>query len=242
MLEIKNLTKTFGNKVVLNHISLSVRAGEIAFLLGSSGVGKSTLLRILNNLETYDSGAIMLNNKPLALNLHAVGMVFQQFNLFDHMTVERNITFALEKVAKKTAAQAKNIACSLLNKYGLADKALLRINQLSGGQKQRLAIARSVALTPYVLCLDEPTSALDPLLTKHVSRSIQDLAKEGYIVLVASHDTSLLGLLDCTIYLMDKGTIIQSADSKEFRSHEEEFPLIKQFIDGNFEINSKNSC
>ena len=95
-------------------------------------------------------------------------MVFQPFNLFEHMTVERNITFALEKAAKKTAAQAKHIAAHLLNKYGLADKASLYINQLSGGQKQRLAIARSVAMKPYVICMDEPTSALDPLLTKYV--------------------------------------------------------------------------
>ncbi len=241
MLEIKNLTKKFNQKVVLNCVSLTVRPGEIAFLLGSSGVGKSTLLRILNGLETCDSGSITLNNKPLAENPHAVGMVFQQFNLFDHMTVERNITFALEHAAKKTPSEAKALAHSLLEKYGLADKAQLYPSQLSGGQKQRLAIARSLALKPFVICMDEPTSALDPLLTNYVAQAIQDLSQEGYIVLVASHDTSLLKALNCTIYLMDTGTIVQSAPSQEFRQHEDAFPLIKQFVDGTYKNYSKKA-
>ncbi len=241
MLEIKNLVKKFNHKVVLNNVSLSVKQGEIAFLLGSSGVGKSTLLRILNGLETYDGGTITLNNKPLFNNPHAVGMVFQQFNLFDHMTVERNITFALEKAAKKTADEAKTIAHTLLEKYGLSDKAQLYPSQLSGGQKQRLAIARSLALKPYVICMDEPTSALDPLLTNYVAQAIQDLSQEGYIVLVASHDTALLKALDCTIYLMDKGTIVQSAPSNEFRRNEGSFPLIKQFVEGTFETTGEKA-
>lgn len=233
MLEIKNLSKKFNQKVVLNNVSLSVSPGEIAFLLGSSGVGKSTLLRILNNLETFESGSIMLGEKPLLKNPHAVGMVFQQFNLFEHLSVEKNITFALEKVAKKTGPEAQTIARTLLEKYGLADKATLYISQLSGGQKQRLAIARTLAMKPYVICLDEPTSALDPLLTHSVAKAIQDLAHEGYIVLVASHDTSLLKDLDCTIYLMAGGTIIQSAPSEAFNKNEDEFPLIKKFVQGN---------
>lgn len=232
MLEIKNLSKKYGSKVVLNNVSLAVKPGEIAFLLGSSGVGKSTLLRILNNLETYESGAMLLGEKPLSEHPHAVGMVFQQWNLFEHMTVERNITFALEKAAHKTPEEATRIAASLLEKYGLADKSQTYISHLSGGQKQRLAIARSLALKPYVVCMDEPTSALDPLLTNYVAQAIQDLATEGYIVLVASHDTSLLKQLNCTIYLMDKGTIVQSASSAGFQENENAFPLIKQFVAG----------
>lgn len=232
MLEINNLSKTFNHRTVLNSISLSVRPGEIAFLLGSSGVGKSTLLRILNGLETYERGTIILNEKPLAEQPHAVGMVFQQFNLFEHMTVERNITFPLEKGTKKTPDEAKKIAASLLEKYGLADKAQLYVSQLSGGQKQRLALARTLALKPYVICLDEPTSALDPLLTNYVASNIQALSHEGYIVLVASHDTALLKQLECTIYLLDQGSIIQSAPSEQFRKNEQEFPLIKKFVDG----------
>lgn len=241
MLEIKNLSKKFNQKVVLNNVSLSVKPGEVAFLLGASGVGKSTLLRILNKLETADSGTITLNQKPLYENPHAVGMVFQQFNLFEHMTVERNITFALEKAAKMNCQQAKAIAHALLEKYGLLDKAHLYVSQLSGGQKQRLAIARTLALKPYVVCMDEPTSALDPLLTNYVAQAIQDLAKEGYIVLVASHSIALLKQLNCTIYLMDKGTIAQTASSADFNRNESAYPLIKQFVDGTFETDTKKS-
>ena len=213
MLEIKHLTKKFHQKTVLNDLSMSVKPGEIAFLLGSSGVGKSTLLRILNGLETFDSGSILLQGKPLSEHPHAVGMVFQQFNLFEHMTVESNITFALEKAAKIRHKEAHKQAHALLAKYGLADKAHLSVRTLSGGQKQRLAIARSLAMKPHIICMDEPTSALDPLLTNYVAQAINDLAKEGYIVLVASHDTALLKQLDCTIYLIDSGEIVQTASS-----------------------------
>ncbi len=233
MLEIKHLTKIYHSKTVLNDISLSVEPGEIALLLGSSGVGKSTLLRILNGLETYDKGTIVLNNKSLDIkHTRAVGMVFQQFNLFEHMTVIRNITFALEKALKKTPKEARAIAHALLKKYGLEDKADLPVTQLSGGQKQRLAIARSLALRPRIICMDEPTSALDPLLTNYVAQSIQELAQEDYIVLVASHDTALIEKLDCTIYLMDKGELVQTARSKEFRKHPENYPKIKNFVEG----------
>ncbi len=232
MLEIKDLSKKYNNKLVLKDIYLAVNAGEIAFLLGSSGVGKSTLLRILSGLETYNSGTILLQGKPLEKQNHAVGMVFQQFNLFEHMTVERNITFPLEKAAKKNPEEAHAIAHKLLEKYGLGDKAHLYVSQLSGGQKQRLAIARTLALKPHVICLDEPTSALDPLLTNYVAQAIQDLAREKYIVLVASHDTALLKSLDCTIYLMDGGAIVQTAPSKEFFHDENKYPLIKRFVEG----------
>ncbi len=231
MLEIKNLSKQFGTKKVLQDISLNVKPGEIAFLLGPSGVGKSTLLRILNNLETIKTGTITLDNHPLKPS--EVGMVFQQFNLFDNMTVEKNITFPLIKVAKKTPAEAQQIAHDLLERYGLGDKADDYISQLSGGQKQRLAIARSLAMKPHVMCLDEPTSALDPLLTNYVAQTIQDLAKEGYTVLVASHDIALLTQLNCTIYVMKRrGIIAQTATSEEYNKSPEAYPLIKQFIEG----------
>lgn len=234
MLEIKNISKQFGKKKVLKDISLTVKPGEIAFLLGPSGVGKSTLLRLLNNLETADAGTMLLNGKPLTSA--EVGMVFQQFNLFDNMTVERNITFPLVKVAKKSPEQARAIARKLLSHYGLADKADEYISQLSGGQKQRLAIARSLAMKPHIICLDEPTSALDPLLTNYVAQAIQELAKEGYIVLVTSHDIALLMQLNCTIYLMkEKGKIAQSATSHDYAKNAEAYPLIKQFIEGSSE-------
>lgn len=236
MLEIKNLSKTFNNKKILNNISVSVKRGEIALFLGSSGVGKSTLLRILNNLEAYDAGTIILDHKKLDLsdvnNTHAVGMVFQQFNLFDHMSVERNITFPLERSAGKTATQATAVAHELLKKYGLEDKAHLSVNDLSGGQKQRLAIARSLALKPRIICLDEPTSALDPLLTSFVAKNIQEIANQHFIVLVASHDVSLIEKLPCTIYLMDKGSIVESTQSQDFLHHKQKYPRIKNFIEG----------
>ncbi len=236
MLKINDITKTFGSKKVLDGISLQVNTGEVAVLLGSSGVGKSTLLRVLNNLETAERGTIHFNDMTLDIptlhQKHLVGMVFQQFNLFEHLTVERNITLGLEKVLGKTAAQAHEIATQLLTHYGLADKANAPISSLSGGQKQRLAIARTVAMRPAIICMDEPTSALDPLLTTHVANTIQGLAHEGYIVLVATHDTGLLDKLECTIYLMKDGKIIESAHNSAFKKQPEKYPEIARFVSG----------
>ena len=167
MLKIKNLTKNFSDRKVLDDVSISVNKGEIAVLIGSSGVGKSTMLRVLNNLETCDQGSVLLDDNKLDLSTvnqtHTVGMVFQNFNLFEHLTVEQNITLALEKVQKIPTAQAHEIAITLLNNYDLKDKASSYVSSLSGGQKQRLAIVRTLALKPKVICMDEPTSALDPL-------------------------------------------------------------------------------
>ncbi len=237
MLKIENLNKTFHGKKIIDDVSLTVDKGKIAVLLGPSGVGKSTLLRLLNNLETIDSGTILLNDKKLDLTAvnktHTVGMVFQQFNLFDHLTVEQNITLPLEKILSKSKQEAEDIAHSLLSHYGLETLKNKYPAQLSGGQKQRLGLARTVALKPKIICLDEPTSALDPLLTTHVANTIQKLASEGYIILVASHDVELLKKLDCTIYLMSKGKIVESTGSENFRNNREQFPLINKFIAGN---------
>src|ERR1700733_1181208 len=236
MLKIEHLTKKFGQNTILHDVSLQVQPGEIAVLLGSSGVCKSTLLRILNNLETITSGTIFLDNKKLDLAAvnknHTVGFVFQNFNLFDHLTIEQNITLPLEKGQNIPSKEAKNIARNLLERYGLADKANSYPSDLSGGQKQRVALARTLALKPKVVCLDEPTSALDPLLTAHVASIIQGLAQQGYIVLIATHDTSLLERLNCTIYLMRQGSIIETAQSKQLASTPEKYPQIKNFIAG----------
>jgi len=148
------------------------------------------------------------------------------------LTVEQNITLALEKTLGKSKQEAKKIAHELLTQYGLADKAHKYVSQLSGGQKQRLALARTLALKPQIICLDEPTSALDPLLTTHVANTIQQLAQQGYMVLVASHDTALIEKLDCTIYLMQEGKIIETAPSKEFRANKQQYPGINTFISG----------
>jgi len=232
MLTIAGLSKTFKDKHILNNVSLSVKPGEIALMLGASGVGKSTLLRVLNGLETIDAGTILYNNAPLNQSAHIVGMVFQQFNLFENMTVLENITFPLEKAAKLPRAQATEQAHHLLKQYSLDDKAHVPVMQLSGGQKQRLAIARTLALKPRIICLDEPTSALDPLLTNYIADSIQDLANKGYITLVASHDTQLIQKLQCTIYLMKDGAIIEQALSQDVRRNPDLYPHITNFIKG----------
>jgi ABC-type polar amino acid transport system ATPase subunit len=236
MLIISGLTKSFNSKMILNNINIAIPKGEIAVFLGSSGVGKSTLLRILNNLETVDSGEIKLDDLKLDLSTvnrnHIVGMVFQHFNLFDHVTVEENITLPLKKVLQKNTTQAHDTAMELLKRYGLYDKKNNYPAQLSGGQKQRLAIARAVAMEPKIICLDEPTSALDPVLTSYIAEIIQQLATDGYTVLVASHDTDLIRKLQCTIYLMHEGSIIEIARSQELQEHPEKFNQITKFIAG----------
>jgi len=236
MLRVHNLKKTFGAKHVVADISFTVDHGHIAVFLGSSGVGKSTLLRILNNLESLDGGTIMLDDKPLDITRvnqnHTVGLVFQHSNLFDHLTIEENITLALIQVMKKSPKEAKDIAHTLLAKYNLLDQAHKYPAQLSGGQRQRVAIIRTLAMKPKVICFDEPTSALDPLLTNYVAQNLQELAREGYIILIATHDTALLDKLDATIYLMQDGMIIETANSKEYTKNSQAYPLIHQFVLG----------
>jgi polar amino acid transport system ATP-binding protein len=236
MLVLKNISKKFGSKTILDNISVTVAHGEIAVFLGSSGVGKSTLLRILNNLESIDSGSVELDGTKIDLATvnknHVIGMVFQQFNLFDHLTVLENITLALEHVATMSKQDAHKRALDLLARYELASKANNYPTELSGGQKQRLALARTLALQPQVVCMDEPTSALDPLLTRYVAHTIAQLAQQGYIVVIATHDTDLLRTLDCTIYLMDNGAVVQHCTSKELNEHPERYKKIAHFIAG----------
>jgi len=236
MLDIQNLSKKFNEKAILQDVTLQVNPGEIAVLLGSSGVGKSTLLRILSNLESFDSGAIMLDGKPFDLKTansnHMVGMLSQSFDLFEHLTAKENITLVLEKIAGNSKQEAQKVARALLEHYGLEALAGKYPSQLSGGQKQRLAIARMIALKPKIICFDEPTSALDPMLTNFVANNIEELARQGYIVLVATHDTVLLERLPCTINLMQDGTIIQSASTSSFWENRAAYPLIDSFIRG----------
>ena len=236
MLKIETLSVTLNNKNILKNIFLSVKPGEIAMLLGASGVGKSTLLRVLNNLEPISSGIVKINNKIIDLNKidlnNTIGMVFQQFNLFPHLTVRENITIVLEKIYTKHKSISLNTADELLKHYKLEDLSNSYPSQLSGGQKQRLAIARALALKPQIICFDEPTSALDPLLTTYVAQNIQELAKQNYIVLIATHDTLLIEKLACTIHLMQNGSIIQSIDSNTFWNDKTAYPQINSFISG----------
>jgi len=236
MLKIGNLSKKINEKNILRNISLQVGYGEIAVFLGASGVGKSTLLRILSNLESFNSGFITLDGKTLDLKRvnvdHIVGMLSQHFDLFEHLTAEENITLGLEKLLGKSKKEASRIANELLNHYGLGALANSYPSQLSGGQKQRLAIARMISLKPKIICFDEPTSALDPILTNFVANAIKELANEGYIVLVATHDTMLLKGLPCVINLMQAGEIVQSAKSAGFWENRKQFSLINSFITG----------
>lgn len=236
MLSINKLYKKFHQKTILEDISLTISRGEIALFLGESGVGKSTLLRILCGLETVDSGTIFLDNQQTnVLSLHEqhkVGMVFQQFNLFDHFSVINNITIALKQVKQKSAQEAHDIATKLLAQFGLLEQQNKLPAQLSGGQKQRVALARALALKPDIMCFDEPTSALDPQLFKQVVQTIEQLALKNYIILIASHDPRLIESLDCTIYLMEKGHIIETAPSVQFKHNAANFPRIQHFISG----------
>lgn len=237
MLHVKNLSKTIGNKEILKNVDLKVKRGEIAVLLGASGVGKSTLLKILNNLETMTAGSVELDDTRLDLATanrnHTIGMVFQHFNLFDHLSVLENITLALVHVADRSQSEADTAGMDLLRKYNLADKSNARISQLSGGQKQRLAIARTLALQPTIICFDEPTSALDPLLTAYVAKNIAELASQGYIVIVTTHDVGLIERLPSVIHLMEHGTIVESISSVELSDAPHKYPRMASFIQGN---------
>ena len=236
MLEIKNITKKFGDHRILNNINMTLHPGTVSILLGKSGGGKSTLLRILNNLEAMNTGSVFFNEKFLDLKTvqknHLVGMVFQHFSLFKNLSVAQNITIVLEKVLKYSKAKAEKKTAELLTQFNLQKLANVSTGSLSGGQKQRLAIARAVAVSPKILCMDEPTSALDPIFTKSIAMLINNLAQSGYSVLVATHDMSLVENLQGTIFLMEDGTIKQSAKTDDFFHSPRNFNDINNFVQG----------
>jgi len=185
MFKVSHLSKKIGSKTIFKDLNFEIDHGKIAIFLGGSGVGKSTLLRVLNNLEGYNSGSFILDGFEINLasvnRNHLIGMVFQHFNLFEHLNAEENIILTLTQSKGMDKKEAKLAAHALLERYGLQDKATARIQNLSGGQKQRLAIARTLALNPKIVCLDEPTSALDPRLTSQVAQFITELAAENKI-------------------------------------------------------------
>lgn len=193
MLTIKNLTKRFGNRTIINQLNLEIKDGEILTIVGPSGGGKTTLLRCLAGLETIDSGELLLDGtpfNPVAMNNadQIVGIVFQDFQLFPHLSVLDNITLAPMLVLKQTKTDSEAEALELLNKLGLAGKETLYPYQLSGGQKQRVALARALAMKPKVLGYDEPTSALDPALRQQVEEVILTLKEQGMTQIVVTHD------------------------------------------------------
>ncbi len=230
MLNIKNLIKKFHQKSIINDISLTVQPGEIIVFLGGSGVGKSTILRVLNNLEKADSGKLELDQQQL--DFKNIGMVFQDFNLFKNLTVLENLVYPLTYVLKIDQKKAEEIAMRMLAKFNIDSKADYYATSLSGGQKQRVAIARALCMNPKVICLDEPTSALDPMLTSDVANIIQDLAKQGIIVLIATHDIGLVQNLNGTICLIKDGKIIEKATSQQLQDEPEMFIQIRNFMLG----------
>jgi glutamine transport system ATP-binding protein len=230
MLKVSHLSKIFQGKPILNDLNFEIGEGEIALILGGSGAGKSTLLRILNHLESYEAGSISFLNKN-----HAVGMVFQHFNLFEHLNVEENITYALTLCKKLPKKEARQIAAHLLCRYGLQDKRAFSVSQLSGGQKQRLAIARTLAMDPQVVCLDEPTSALDPNLTNQVAEFIRELALEKRTVILTTHDLGLIDQLDGHLFLMEGGLIVEKGSKKEMIAHPSLYPKLQAFLKGKVE-------
>lgn len=231
---LKNISKKVGAKKILDNLSAEVTSLRPAIFLGGSGVGKSTLLRVLNNLETLDNGEVILEGEKLDLSAvskdHTIGMVFQHFNLFEHLSVLENVTLALINILNYSKAKANKLAEEVLSDLGLLDYKKCSVSSLSGGQKQRLALARLIALKPKVICLDEPTSALDPYLTNFVADTITGLSKKGYIVLIATHDTSLIERLDANLFLMSDGKIIEQASSKDLTKKESS--QIYKFLNG----------
>jgi len=230
MLSIKNITKKFHGKAIINDVSIDVMPGQIVVLLGQSGVGKSTILRVLSNLEQVDTGTIELDGA--SLDFKKVGMVFQDFNLFAHLTVLENLTLPLVSVAHVQPDQATKIAHEMLQRFNVASKASSYPMSLSGGQKQRVALARALCMQPKVLCLDEPTSALDPLLTSEVANIITQLAAQNIMIIIATHDIGLLENLSCIIYLMRDGKIVERATTDQLAQQPESFKFIKHFMQG----------
>lgn len=216
MIEIKNLYKSFDNLSVLNGIDVKINKGEVVTAIGPSGSGKSTFLRCINGLEEISSGSIIFednsidsNSKDINKIREKIGMVFQQFNLFPHMTVLENITFAPIKLKKLSKEDAEAKAFSLLKKVGLEDKANTYPNKLSGGQKQRAAIARTLAMSPDVILFDEPTSALDPEMVGEVLDVIRSLAEEKMTMIIVTHEMNFAKEVSSRVIFMDKGKIIE---------------------------------
>ncbi len=223
MIEVKNLVKSFDGNVVLNGISETIEKGEKVVVIGPSGSGKSTFLRCLNLLETPDSGEIwfegeQINAKKCDINLvrRKMGMVFQHFNLFPHLTVLQNITLAPTMLKLQSKAEAEQNAKRLLGRIGLLDKADTYPNMLSGGQKQRIAIVRSLAMNPDVMLFDEPTSALDPEMVGEVPELMKELADDGMTMVVVTHEMGFAREVATRVLFMDGGQILEQGAPQIF--------------------------
>lgn len=237
MIEVKNLEKSFGDLHILKGITTTIEKGEKVVIIGPSGSGKSTFLRCLNRLEQPTSGQILFEGQDLTRmsdkQLYAVrekmGMVFQHFHLFPHLTIRKNITLAPVKLGLMNQQQANETAERLLKKVGLSDKAEQYPNQLSGGQKQRIAIARALAMNPDVMLFDEPTSALDPEMVGEVLELMRELASEGMTMVVVTHEMGFAREVASRVMFMDGGKIMEENAPQEFFSNPKN-PRLREFL------------
>ncbi|KOO51132.1 amino acid ABC transporter ATP-binding protein [Viridibacillus arvi] len=234
MIKLKNLRKSFGDLEVLKDISLEIQKSEVVVLIGASGSGKSTLLRCLNFLEINNGGQIEINGKLIDAgkeNLNKVrenmGMVFQHFNLFPHLSILQNVIEAPVHVKKQSKEEATRKAKELLQKVGLADKANFYPDQLSGGQKQRVAIARALAMEPEVMLFDEPTSALDPELVGEVLETMKNLAREGMTMVIVTHEMGFAREVADRVIMLADGKIIEEGPPSEFFKNPKEEKTIR---------------
>ena len=226
LFEIKDLQKKFGNLTVFDGLSETICKGDVVVIIGPSGGGKSTFIRCLNLLEQPTDGKIYFEGEDITakgfdVNKHRqkVGMVFQQFNLFNNLTVLENITISLTKVKKQSEEESKEKALKLLKRVGLEDKANAYPSQLSGGQKQRIAIVRALAMEPDVLLFDEPTSALDPEMVGEVLQVISDLARYGITMVVVTHEMGFARKVGTRVLFMDGGQIAEQGTPEEIFEH-----------------------
>ena len=236
LFEIKDLCKSFGDNLVLDHISTEIRKGEVVVIIGPSGSGKSTFLRSLNLLEEPTGGSITfegLNITDPKCNINKyrqkIGMVFQHFNLFPHKTILENMTLAPMKLLKKTKEEAESQAMELLRRVGLEEKANAYPSQLSGGQKQRIAIVRSLCMDPDVILFDEPTSALDPEMVGEVLNVMRDLAKQGMTMAVVTHEMGFAKEVGTRVMFIDEGQIKEENTPEEFFKNPKN-PRLQEFL------------
>ncbi|MGN1466986.1 MAG: amino acid ABC transporter ATP-binding protein [Ruminococcus sp.] len=223
LIKVENLRKSFGDVQVLNGINAEIRKGDVMVVIGPSGSGKSTFLRCLNKLEEPTGGKIFFEGTDITepkvnINLHRqkMGMVFQQFNLFPHMTVLKNMTLGPIKLLNKSKQEAEKQAMALLERVGLADRANSYPSQLSGGQKQRIAIVRALCMNPDVMLFDEPTSALDPEMVGEVLEVMKQLAKDGMTMVVVTHEMGFAREVATNVVFIDDGIIMEQEPPAEF--------------------------
>lgn len=236
LIHVENLQKSFGELNVLTGIDLDICRGDVVVIIGPSGSGKSTFLRCMNLLETPTGGNIYFNGcditeKSTNINIHRqkMGMVFQHFNLFPHMTILQNLTIAPIKLLKKSKAEAEATAMRLLERVGLADRAGAYPKQLSGGQKQRVAIVRALAMEPEVMLFDEPTSALDPEMVGEVLEVMKELAREGMTMVVVTHEMGFAKEVGNRVIFMDDGKIVEENSPAEIFENPKH-PRLKDFL------------